>query len=170
MQDYRNRVANEVEKPQRGPQYERYSGLYFFLSLDLVNSTAYKSSNPDWKYLIRMFYDEAKDFWQNHQGSFQPHVWKYAGDEVLFYAKVTSVSELETAVEASYRALKTVCKTVQGWTEDRSTTLYVKGTCWCVCAEYQQPSTESAARKEPGQAKNIAFQSPLGISGSHLRS
>lgn len=163
MLDYRKRVAAQVERPQRGPQYERYSGLYFFLSLDLVNSTEYKAKNGDWKHLIRMFYDQAADYWQNHQGSFQPHVWKYAGDEVLFYGKVRSVSELEAAVEASYRALKTVCKTVQTWTEHRSTTtLYVKGTCWCAFAEYQKPSAESAAREERGHARNIVFQSPLG--------
>src|SRR6476659_5161432 len=103
--EYKDRVSSAVGDTASGPQYERWSGVYFFLSLDLVNSTAYKANNADWKYRIRMFYDEAKDYWRNRSTSFSPRVWKYAGDEVLFYAKVESVRQLEDALASSYDAL-----------------------------------------------------------------
>lgn len=158
--DYRERIARDVGSQRAEPQYQQYSGVYFFLSLDLVNSTAYKANHPDWKYRIRMFYDEAENFWRNHQTGLRPRVWKYLGDEVLFYARIHSVDELQAAVEASYRGLRTVCSTVQTWTDKE---LFVKGTCWAAYAEYHKPAPASDLPSDDNSPnRNIVFQSPLG--------
>ena len=167
MVDYKERIVRDVS-PIESPHYDRFTGLYFFLSLDLVNSTAYKAKNPDWKFRIRMFYDEAKDFWTNHQGPFQPVVWKYAGDEVLFYSRIGSVAELAQAVVASSAAVLRVCSTVEKWSEKSSTRLFVKGTCWCAYAEYQAPAPESEISAGGSKARNIVFQTPFGADGGQL--
>lgn len=159
--DYKERLAAEVGRnPLPALGYERYSGVYFFLSLDLVNSTAYKADHSNWKFLARMFYDDARKFWSNHDVNFTPRVWKYAGDEVLFYAPVRSVLGLQTAVEASYHAVRSVSKTVQSWTAKGRTRLYVKGTCWAAYASYTGPSSDKDLPREDtadSKQRNLIF-------------
>ena len=60
--------------------------LYLFISFDLVNSTEYKSKYPnEWPEIFSKFYSiveqECKDKFDNAD----VNIWKYIGDEILFY-------------------------------------------------------------------------------------
>lgn len=156
----KERLRAEIGEGIEPAGYSSLSGLYFFLSLDLVNSTAYKAENDDWNRLTRGFYDDAKNFWSNHEvGSFKPVVWKYAGDEVLFYCRLNSADELIQAVEASYRAVQRVSQTVQTWTKNAGTRLFVKGTSWAAEATYAPPSALDSGGPS---VRNLLLQSYLG--------
>lgn len=159
--DYKQRLAAAVGDRTSQSGYERYSGIYFFLSLDLVNSTAYKADHQDWKFYTRMFYDNAREFWTKHRLNFVPQVWKYAGDEVLFYSRVRSVVHLQAAVSASHYAVRALSDTVQTWTRNARTRMYVKGTCWAAHASYTHPSSidelPTPDARDPSQ-RNLVFE------------
>lgn len=142
--NYTNAVKAQLQE-REGEVAPNYDGFYFFLSLDLVNSTAYKGGNADWQARIREFYDAAENYWRDHQAeerdglTFLPRVWKYAGDEVLFYRRVRSLDELERFVHASYKGMRFVSELMQKATKGNSPRLFVKGTCWAAKAEYRHP-------------------------------
>lgn len=160
---YRERVQAALPNRLAGPRYDRHSGVYFFLSLDLVNSTAFKERNrDDWQFWIRSFYDEAKNFWTNQQVTTRPTVWKYAGDEVLFYKRLRSVRDCQVAVQESYRALRSVSSTVRTWTEQRNPRMYVKGVCWAAHVEYKSPAPNSDLLSIDGP-RNVVFESPMDL-------
>jgi isopentenyldiphosphate isomerase len=163
--EYRHRIAAEFASTSAasGAQYAREDGVYFFLSFDLVNSTAYKSRNTDWKYRMRMFYDAAKNYWRNHEVRFRPHVWKYVGDEILFYSKISSVEELESAIRNSYSGLRNISGIVKGWTDNSSPSMYVKATCWAAGVAYVEPVSVSDLPDDPASpSRNITFRTAIG--------
>lgn len=85
------------------------------------------------------------------------------------FTRGCSVTELQTAVEASYQAVRSVSRTVQSWTAEARTRLYVKGTCWAACASYAGPSSDKDLPREdtadPKQ-RNLIFQITLGAPDS----
>lgn len=62
--------------------------VYVFVSFDLVNSTQLKSQYPKWLNLIKKLIDISKSDWLGL------NFWKFNGDELLYYAKITAISQL----------------------------------------------------------------------------
>lgn len=111
---------------------------YFFLSLDLVNSTELKSTDEKWPTLIEAFYGAADSEVKKIQNI---QSWKSVGDEVLFYKKLRSVADLEQCVEMAYDAVKTVAAEMKNIQEpDATTKLSVKGTAWIAKAVRLPPA------------------------------
>ncbi|MDR0857265.1 MAG: hypothetical protein LBM76_02665 [Mycoplasmataceae bacterium] len=69
-----------------------YNGFYLFLSLDLVNSTLYKTKDPDWSELFIKIYGDTVEIVKQLIPTIT--LWKTLGDELLFYIKIDSQKQL----------------------------------------------------------------------------
>lgn len=76
-----------IEVPESEVKKNSKKGIYIFVSFDIVNSTQYKPISLKWPLLIDAFYTKSLDL-MNEEGFSH---WKYIGDEVLFYKKLTNV-------------------------------------------------------------------------------
>lgn len=129
--------------------------LYLFTSFDLVGSTKFKADQPiTWPIEMRRFYDLAKnEFLEKCAGT---RIWKYAGDEVLFYTQVSTSENLAAIVRTAHRALRAIASALQNTAPGTPDSLSVKGTCWvgdCVAA---RPGDMRAAAREL-VARNLMF-------------
>ena len=64
-----NRIKEGLSGDPASPSVQ-LDGIYFFVSLDLGNSTAYKTKQNDWPLLISQFYGIAKH--ETYKNSFDP--------------------------------------------------------------------------------------------------
>ncbi len=108
------------------------SAVYLFLSLDLVNSTEFKSKCDGWPGILESFYSNAD---REVKKISDVQSWKFVGDEVLFYKKINSILDLEEALIKSLDAVRTVSAQVKNaqLVDDRAKhapSLSVKGTAW----------------------------------------
>lgn len=109
--------------------------VFVFTSLDLVNSTAFKARSQNWPGVMDRFYQVASHaFLSPKDGQqFDPRVWKYVGDEVLFRTEVASLLEVAEVVKLSASAVVDTHDRMESTDPDerrRSRKLGVKGTCW----------------------------------------
>lgn len=81
IQNFSNSKSNK--KDQEIP-----NGIFVFVSFDLVNSTKFKYRNPHWINMIKELIKSANNYW------FGLDFWKFNGDELLYYAEITSISQL----------------------------------------------------------------------------
>lgn len=80
------------------------SGTYLFISFDLVNSTAFKLSNPDWPPLFSTFFEQCQIATSKYFPKCQ--TWKMVGDEILFYLPVEECCEIIEAPPKVYSLLQ----------------------------------------------------------------
>jgi|ERR1043166_491146 hypothetical protein len=115
------------------------SGLYIFFSFDLVNSTQYKTANPDdWPVVVMRFYEFVASELTTRLTS--AILWKHIGDEVLFYKRLTDRKDIHKAVPAAYDALNTTISALhQGFPKTREL-LSVKAAVWLAIATSIEPS------------------------------
>lgn len=111
--------------------------IYLFLSVDVINSTRmkYKSTNPNFNWLneISNFYDEfpqelrtsIEDLKKTYQlqNKNNAEIWKYAGDEILFYCQITEKDQIPEIIDAFSRVLVMAA-------EDEKKLVDLKGTAW----------------------------------------
>jgi|GEM_PF-3278443 len=153
-------------------------GVYFFLSLDLVNSTKLKTTKTrTWPSTIGRFYVEAASVvvecfqrfrspWTT-DGVFDgvwPKLWKYVGDEVLFYLRLASEKQATSCVAAAYEAIEVTRKRME---EAGDREVSVKGTCWSAVVDYvprDRLCDENAERTAP----NIVFATDVEGTGSSV--
>ncbi|MHC5373126.1 hypothetical protein ACYSNU_04930 [Enterococcus sp. LJL120] len=124
---------------------EHYSGLYVFASFDIVNSTQYKSIEQDWPNLIDAFYDRVASELKNRKSTESFNVWKYIGDEVLFYGKVTDAKQLVEIPRDVMITLNKTTKYIFGNFEESKGLLGLKSTIWC--AEVVELEKDSNTKK-----------------------
>lgn len=113
---------------------------YLFMSFDLVNSTIFKQHHSEkWASETSEFYRSAA------QGVLarlpRASVWKYAGDEILFYCSAQNVEEVKSWVTSGYEILGALDQQVAQRSDAQ---LRVKGICWAALASTEQ-STGLAA-------------------------
>lgn len=121
---------NSIDKPE----------IYLFLSVDIINSTLLKynpkngSENDNWYSLFTSFYKELpttfSSFIQNSFKTFglkecpKLQIWKYAGDEILFYVNIRLKNEIP-AVICSFE------RTLQEWYDpENNKDVHIKGCAW----------------------------------------
>lgn len=110
---------------------DRYSGLYVFISFDLVNSTQYKSIEHNWVNLIDYFYDQTAKELNTYASTKIFNVWKYIGDEVLFFGKVKDSDELINIPQDVTKVLNKVSRKIYESFEESEGLLGIKATIWC---------------------------------------
>ncbi len=114
------------------------SGTYLFISFDLVNSTAYKSSEPHWPSLFNNFFDFCRLSTQDYFPTAQE--WKMIGDEMLFYLPVIDLDELVGAPDRVFALLNRCNAFIEE--QDESGVLSVKGTLWSAVVQEQRLVSE----------------------------
>lgn len=115
-------------------------GLYLFFSFDLVNSTQFKTSHPTkWVAVVSRFYELIENELSSRVD--QIFVWKFVGDEVLFYKRVSKKDDLHKCLPAAYEALKATSQVLLKHFDYPGDSLAVKGTVWTAEAQRAQPSS-----------------------------
>jgi len=130
-------------------------GVFMFLSIDMVNSTEFKNHEPLWPYVIHRFYmycvDEIKQVC--------PHfnVWKYIGDEVVFWRHVVAADNLATLTRDIHAALlRVIAKLdqIDGEHGIRTRNLIsAKATVWVAAADFV-PNPLSQGRNGASKLQN----------------
>lgn len=123
--------------------YEKFDGLsehdgiYLFFSFDLVNSTKFKSRyKRKWPIVFDQFYSRiTKEMIENVKGSV---VWKYIGDEVLFYKKVTCEEDLFIHLSEVLNITRNVMKKINTSVNETLGNLFIKTSVWIADAKFIQ--------------------------------
>ena len=109
--------------------------LYVFISIDLVNSTAYKYKYPKkWPKVFHDFYIISTEYLSNCFVHSEVRVWKRLGDEILFYIAIKNKTEMYKLLEYVDGALATIQESLS---EDKS--IYAKSSVWAAdISEYNE--------------------------------
>lgn len=128
--------------------------LYVFFSFDLVNSTIYKSAQKGkWPVVFAQFYQVIrKEMKKKFQGI---KVWKYIGDEILFFKILNSTKELLEIVTGSFDALNFTLENLKNSFPNIFKPLSLKGTIWC--APVMKTRGEELENLEMEKIQNIAL-------------
>lgn len=87
----RSKFPNRIKEIEEADS--EYDGVYMFFSFDLVNSTRFKVLYPTkWADVFTFFYKKISYIMESYIKNTM--VWKYIGDEVLFYQKLLCESSL----------------------------------------------------------------------------
>lgn len=105
--------------------------LYLFISYDLVNSTQYKSHDQDWPIVIEQFFNIIEQKLKAQNPTSNAKLWRYAGDEILFYMEVRDENVLPEALQTSYEVLLHVVNYLHRKYTKTKTILSAKGAMWC---------------------------------------
>jgi hypothetical protein len=122
-------AARDVGSIKTGKSKSSRLDVYFFLSLDLVGSTRLKVSEEGkdgrWAAHYQFFYESC----QTLVGSVIPgaKLWKFLGDEVLFYVRIQKPMDIRNAVKSAYASLIQIAGLIQSRTGDAAS---AKGTAW----------------------------------------
>ncbi|GAB7081299.1 hypothetical protein [Megalodesulfovibrio paquesii] len=121
------------------------SGLYVFISFDLVHSTRFKLQNPGkWQLTFLNFFLRVTHFFTNSLSQIQ--IWKYIGDEVVFYCKVNSRSELGSILGITYATQQDIIEVLQSQEPPSAKQLSVKSTVWpAYCKNLTKSENDIAA-------------------------
>lgn len=115
------------------------SGVYLFFSFDLVNSTQFKVTHPNsWPVIVTRFYDLVAAEMSTRFTS--AILWKYVGDEALYYQRIRSRSDVHRLLPAVAAALNSVVASLHQLDSQTRPILSVKGTVWIAEAEYLPPA------------------------------
>jgi len=107
---------------------DREKGLYLFVSFDLVNSTSFKSKAEDgWPAVTVSFYNAVTSMMKEGIGNI--NIWKYLGDEIVFYYNVKNIGIVYDIPDKLYNIQETVSNEIRNKTE-KSVILDIKCTAW----------------------------------------
>jgi class 3 adenylate cyclase len=168
--DYTNRLRETLPALSKAAHLEEKEykpTAYFFFSLDLANSTRYKTEHEDWPLVFSRFYDVADQEMKKISGA---RLWKYVGDEILFYKKVEGDRDLQLSLASFLTISKTTTKSL--WNESktaRSAKLSTKPSAW-IAMVGRMASRELNVPLEdfrPGTASNLLVK--LGNAKDPLR-
>lgn len=124
------------------------SSTYLFISFDLVNSTSFKSIYPSgWPIVFRRFYELMED--KVLKSFVNSRVWRYVGDEVLFFKKVTSYKELFSVPKEALNIVRSVIGALHLSFPIVKNQLFIKSTLWLAKASYIPPETLALDSKLP---------------------
>ena len=105
--------------------YDNAPKVFMFFSVDLESFTQFKTENKEWPLITMYFYASIV---RNVDKVFQNAiVWKYIGDEVLFYIEVSEINEILEAPASLHAAMMTTQTEVQA---KAKSTLHLKGALW----------------------------------------
>lgn len=114
------------------------TAAFLFISFDLVNSTSFKSLHPNkWPMVFNRFYELV----ENHvmKRFTNSRVWRYAGDEILFYRQIYNYADLYNSPKDALAVIKTVTEALNSRYPETKNILYLKSTLWIAEATYVKP-------------------------------
>lgn len=134
----------------------KQEGYYVFFSYDLVNSTTYKLKNKkDWPRLFDAFYSQIVTLMDN-EFSGNAHVWKYVGDEVLFFMKIFDKKQLLDLCSKANKVQRLMTNYLhQNDLELARGLLYIKTTIWSADVKIISPGTNNEETQNGDINQNI---------------
>lgn len=142
--------AEEIVEAQPIQEFLRID-LFLFISFDLVGSTALKReklSTCEWVDVIKHFYSHFQKGFATENGF---STWKYIGDEILFYKRITSHSDIEPAIRQAFRSMSDFeLELENGQYDEAAPLISVKSVAWLAPIQWLTSSLAS------GMAKNYA--------------
>lgn len=100
--------------------------LYCLFSIDIENSTKNKYENLFWDNSVFTFYEKIPLHFQTllkeNDSTTNLSIWKYVGDEILFYKKITNLNQIPTTIKAFKETLEFFSK--------KTPDINIKGTVW----------------------------------------
>jgi len=152
-----NNIINKIQKIDSSHigNNKEYKGLYIFCSYDLVDATDFKISEPDkWPVIFNQFYEivdrEIKTKFSNI------NIWKYVGDEVLFFQKITCDIELYKFLPEFLNISDSIITSLKNLSSDNNIPLATKCTVWIAPVKKINPQNISSAKEE--QKENLAYK------------
>ncbi len=125
-------------------KYENiYNEIYIFVSFDLVNSTKIKYQYPKWLKLIKRLISVSESDWVGLS------FWKYNGDELLFYAKITALNQLASILHTLYERTIELNEQIKRIVLNDGNSNYVedllgiKTSIWMACVSNEEDSFNS---------------------------
>jgi 8-oxo-dGTP pyrophosphatase MutT (NUDIX family) len=162
-----DRLRSKVDKKLYIDEKENRDGIYLFLSFDLANATEYKIRNSQWHKTFKDFYAHINKEIKAEASPIQDaKIWKFIGDEVLFYLKVTQQKELFQSLPYVYKVIKNVEKRLSQESHYYDK-LYIKTTIWI--ADILDENSIDIKKTSTEKATNIIFTPPLENTNSLLQ-
>lgn len=138
-----------------------------FVSFDLVNSTAFKAAHDRWPLVISQFYEITLREVRELSPEFK--LWKFVGDEVLFFRPVSDFAQLAADIRGLFAAIGKVVQHMDATFEEAKNFLSVKGTAWLAKVTYIPPGQMREVFQQEAGAKslcNIMVEVPHEEAGS----
>lgn len=106
---------------------EHQEQVFIFVSVDIVNSTRFKKEYSEWADYFADIFDIIKvEFRKNND----LRLWKYVGDEVLFFKELTSTEDMLKILSEVSRKMNR-CKIIMDENiKITSNNVYLKGAIW----------------------------------------
>lgn len=159
--------AQTIDTTPRANDTTKTEEFFIFYSFDLVNSTQFKTRYPqDWPRLTSGFFETVERLMQDNFINLPKGVtakrWKYAGDEVLFYQKITKASDCDHSLPIARKVLDDAISQIQT-DESAAELLSIKGAVWCARTVRYKAATESdegnkSFQEQEGQCRNIVVE------------
>lgn len=161
-ENYIEKTKDNLQKTKTIPGLNKQPNLYLFISFDLVNSTVFKEDHHSWPMVFHHFFEiitrEIKDKIPGVK------LWKYVGDEVLFYFIPPDTKSIYTTIEIVFALISSVMKSINNLHPETIDKLYLKGVLWCAPVEYPDPQNIGHIKKEDFSNISISLISDDGAS------
>lgn len=131
---------NTVEDISQGAYY------YIFLSFDLVNSTELKEKHNDWHVTIQRFYHLCNKELTDKLDRVK--IWKYNGDEVIFYYMPMSVEDIIDFLKITNSTLASIIAALKNTFSKQKELISVKATVWSADVEQSDSNFDSDLDEE----------------------
>lgn len=157
IQDSRGDLKRLTPEEKDLFRWERSPRLYVFFSFDLVNSTAYKVVKKEkWPVVFAHFYQVLKK--EMKQGFPDVKVWKYIGDEILFFKELDTRASLFEIIPTASEVLANTLKHLDSLFQEDFKGLSLKGAIWCAPVTVMRGEELKNLQKEKAQnIENIAL-------------
>jgi len=113
--------------------------VFMFFSVDLTNATNFKTMHPElWVAIFNDFYrlieDKVAGKYSADDNCGTAHVWKYYGDEILFYVEITRESEIFLAPKLLHTAMMEAQAALHKEHPVSEGNLFFQGALWLAAA------------------------------------
>jgi isopentenyldiphosphate isomerase len=113
--------------------------VYLYFSFDLVNSTAFKDSYPlHWPTVISRFYELTRQYILDRLSPIK--VWKYIGDEVLFYKKIHNLADIYPCPKEALNIMQQVSTDLNKQFTNLNFPFSIKAAIWIAKVSPNQPT------------------------------
>lgn len=113
-----NNKAKDLSKPK----------VFIFISVDLVNSTSYKQYDKNWPNVFSDFFSIVQENFISKIPGLA--VWKYVGDEVLFYKEIDNLNSILESPSEVFKLMESCQKKLHNDNKKSKNRLYLKSTIW----------------------------------------
>lgn len=122
-------VKKNLEKAELISKKKYVKRVFIFVSFDLVNSTSYKQQDRnDWPSVFSEFFGIIESELKKRIDNI--NVWKYVGDEILFYKEIKSMEEILEAPSKVFSAMDVSRGKLYDIKNFSRNKLYIKSTLW----------------------------------------